>query len=152
MPETAPSPRRTAALALLAALVHLAFDAACSSARWARPPHLRLEDMPEAFRSLPLVDSATAVSVAFSAVGGVLAALGLHAVAPGPRRFRALAAFLGGLWLLSEALTWLTWLSTPLPGALPGLLLGVPRGLALAWLLERLSRREGEHGAGSPSP
>jgi hypothetical protein len=134
------SPRRTAALALLTALVHIGFDAACSAARWARPPHLRLEDMPEAFRSLPLVDSAAAVSIAFSAVGGVLAALGLHAVGRGPRRFQALAGFLGGLWLLSEALTWLTWLSTPLLAALPGLLLGVPRGLALGWMLERGSR------------
>jgi hypothetical protein len=138
---TAP-PRRTASLGALAALVHLSLDALLSPFPWARPPWLRLEDMPEAFRELPFVPAAAAVSVAAAAVGGLIAALSLLAVEPGaPHRGRMLAGLVTGLWLFSALLTWLTWLQTPFLVALPGILLGIPRGLAVGWLLWRLSPR-----------
>lgn len=135
-----PARRRTAALAALAAAVHLAFDAAQSAVAWLRPPYLRFEDMPEAFRELPFVSAPVAVSVASAAAGGVLAAIALAAVEErAPRRRRLLVLLVTGFWLFSAVLSWGTWLSTPFLAALPGILMGVPRGLAIGWLLWRLS-------------
>jgi hypothetical protein len=140
MATTPAPPRRIASLGALAALVHLALDALLSPFPWARPPWLRLEDMPEAFRELPLVSASVAVSIAASVVGGLLAAIAVAAVEPGaPRRGRMLAGLVTGFWLFSAVLTWLTWLQTPFLVALPGILLGIPRGLAVGWLLWRLS-------------
>ena len=135
-----PARRRTAALAALAAAVHLAFDAAQSAVGWLRPPYLRFEDMPEAFRELPFVSAPVAVSVASAAVGGILAAIALAAVEErAPHRLRLLVTLVTGFWLFSAVLSWATWLATPFLAALPGILLGVPRGLAVGWLLWRLS-------------
>ncbi len=141
MPPPQSSPRRTASLGALAALVHLSLDALLTPFRWARPPWLRMEDMPEAFRELPFVSAPVAVSASASAVGGLLAAIALLAVEPdAPRRGWLLSGLVTGFWLVSAVLTWLTWLSTPFLAALPGILLGIPRGLAVGWLLWRFSR------------
>ena len=135
-----PAPRRTGALAVLAALVHLLFDAAQSVLPGLRPPYLRFEDMPEAFRELPFVSAPVAVSVASSAVGGLLAAISLLAVEErAPNRRPLLLGLVTGFWLFSACLGWLTWLSTPFLSVLPGILLGIPRGLTVGWLLWRLS-------------
>lgn len=129
---------RTAALAAGAALLHLGFDIACSAVSWARPPYLRTEDLPEVFRELPFVSAPVAVSLAASAVSGILAAIALAAVEPGaPRRRRQLVGIVTGFWLFTALLTWLVWLSTPFVRALPGIALGLPRGLAVGWLLWR---------------
>jgi hypothetical protein len=99
-----------------------------------------MEDMPEAFRQLPFVSAPVAVSLASGVVGGLLAAIALLAVEPdAPRRFSLLAGLVTGFWLLSAVLTWLVWLETPFLAALPGILLGIPRGLAIGWLLWRLT-------------
>jgi hypothetical protein len=139
----APAPlaaRRVALLGALVALLHALLDALLSLAPWARPPWLRLEDMPEAFRELPFVSAPVAVSLAAAVVGGLLGIISLLAVEPGaPHRLRLLAGLVTGFWLLSALLSWLVWLETPFLAALPGILLGIPRGLAVGWVLWRLS-------------
>jgi len=136
----APSLLRTLIPAAAAAAAHLAFDAAASLVPWLRPPYLRFEDLPEVFRELPFVSAPVAVSLAASAVGGILAAISLLAVEPSePRRLRLVTMLVTGLWLFSALLSWLTWLSTPLAAVLPGILAGIPRGLTVGWLLWRLS-------------
>jgi len=135
-------PRRaslpTPALGAAAALVHLGFDVACGAISWARPPYLRTEDLPEVFRMLPFVSASVAVSVAASAVSGLLAVIALLAVEPdAPRRRRQITGIVTGFWLFTALLTWLVWLSTPFTRALPGIALGLPRGLAVGWLLWR---------------
>jgi len=137
-PPSPPSSRRTVALGAGAALLHLGFDAACSAVSWARPPYLRMEELPEAFRQLPLVSAPVAVSVATSMISGLLAVIALLAVEPGaPRRRRQLIGIVTGFWLFTAALTWLVWLSTPFARVLPGIALGLLRGLAVGWLLWR---------------
>jgi len=154
-PPSPPGTWRTAALGAGAALLHLGFDAACSTLTWARPPYLRMEDLPEAFRQLPLVSAPVAVSVAASAVSGLLAVIALLAVEPGaPRRWRQLTGVVTGFWLFTALLTWLVWLSSPFTRALPGIALGIPRGLAVGWLLWRGSGGEasgGEASGGRPA-
>lgn len=135
---SSPSTLRVAALGAGAAALHLACDAACSALPWARPPYLRMEDLPEVFRQLPLVSAPVAVSLAASLVSGLLAVIALSAVEPGaPRRRRQLTGIVTGFWLLTAVLTWLVWLSTPFFRALPGMALGIPRGLAVGWLIWR---------------
>lgn len=146
-PPPPPAPPRTAALGVGSALLHLAFDVACSAVAWARPPYLRMEDLPEAFRHLPLVSAPVAVSVAASAVSGLLAVIALLAVEPGtPRRRWQLTRIVTGFWLFTAVLTWLVWLSTPFTRILPGIALGLPRGLAVGWLLWRGSAGEASGG------
>jgi hypothetical protein len=140
-PALGPSPARVAALGGLAALLHLGFDAALYPLRWARPPYLRLEDMPEAFRQLPLVSAPVAVAVAVSVVGGLLAVISLLSVEPAaPNRLRLLAGLVTGFWMFSALLGWFTWQETPFRSVAVALLLGLPRGLAIGLALERLSR------------
>jgi hypothetical protein len=140
-PAIGPSPARVAALGALAALLHLGFDAALYPLRWARPPYLRLEDMPEAFRQLPLVSAPVAVGLAASVVGGLLAVISLLAVEPAaPNRGRLLTGLVTGFWVFSALLGWFTWQETPFSAVAVALLLGLPRGLAIGLALERLSR------------
>lgn len=148
-----PTTARVAGLGGLAALVHLACDAATYPLGWGRAPYLRLEDMPEAFRQLPLVSAPVAVSVAASLAGGVLAIISLQAVDPGaPRRRRLLMGLVTGFWLFTALLGWATWLSTPFAKVLPGVALGVPRGVGIGWLLWRLSGGAGHPASGAPRP
>jgi hypothetical protein len=140
LPDASPlSGRRVAALSVLAAALHGAFDAVTYRLPWAAPPYLRLADAPEMFEML----SPVAVSVAASCVSGIIAAIAVVAVEPGRgRRSLALGAVIAGFWLLSAVLMRLTWLSTPWPVALVGIACGVPRGLVIGAVLSRLARGE----------
>jgi len=141
MPTPSSSPRLLAP-GLAAGLLHLAADALLGRIPWARPPYLRLEDMPEPFRELPFVSAPLAVSVAASVVGGILAAIALAAVEPNaPRRSRAVTGLVTGFWLFTALLSWATWLSTPFLAALPGIALGIPRGLLVGWAALRAAGR-----------
>ena len=132
---------RASALSLLAALVHLGFDAL--SSRWpgSTPPHLQLAYAPEFVREML---SPLAVGIAASAVNGAIAGVALLAVAPwdGPARGRRalrLGIVLFGFWILSDGLLALVWLSAPWPLVLGGLAAGLPRSLAVGWLLASLA-------------
>jgi hypothetical protein len=121
---------------VIAALVHAAFDLVTWPSAWTRAPYLRLEDMHEAFGAL----SPVGVSIAASAVSGIIAALALVAFEPASgRRARALGLALAAFWIFSALLTHAVWLSTPWSRALVALPLGIPRGLAVGWLLAQLA-------------
>jgi len=138
----ASSSQRLFAPGLVACLLHLGCDALLGRIAWARPPYLRLEDMPEPFRELPFVSAPLAVSVAASVVGGILAAIALAAVEPAvPRRGRLVTRLVTGFWIFSAFLSWATWLSTPFLTALPGMALGIPRGLLVGWAALRAAGR-----------
>ncbi len=129
---------RLAALALLAAFLHLALDWLFHFAEWSSPPHLLVRHAPEVFQML----SPLAVGIAASAVNGVISLVALLSMAPAEERpsargTAALALLLWGFWILSEGLLALVWLSAPVPVVLGGLLFGLPRSLLIAWALGR---------------
>ena len=132
---------RLIGLVALAAGLHLALDALCWLVPWTAPPHLLLRYAPEFVRHMvgPL-----GVSIAASAVWGLIGVITLVAVEPGAgppaRRVRVLATVLWGFWLLSEGLMSLVWLDAPWGPVLGGLAAGIPRSAAVAWLLARLER------------
>jgi len=126
---------RLAVLGLVAAALHAAFDAASTRFGATTPPYLKIDDWPEAFQLL----SPVAVSLAASCVSGVIAVIALIATAPSRRRALALGTLVAGFWMLSAALTRIVWLSTPWPTALLSIALGLPRGLAIGWVLGRLA-------------
>lgn len=121
-------------LTAVAAAVHLGCDALSSRLLATTPPYLLLQYADEAFRTLL---SPIAVSIATSAVNGAIAGLIGAALEESPRRLRAVAVVLTGLWLLSSGLLALIYLSVPWGIALGGLAAGVPRGLAVAWAVDR---------------
>jgi hypothetical protein len=144
MVQPTAAPRRLALATLAAMLLHGVLDLILWRIPWARPPHLRTEDLPEVFRELPAVSAPAAMAVAASVVGGLLGLLSLLAIEPGVlRRYRAVAGLVTGFWLFTALLTWLTWLSTPFLAALPGILLGIPRGLLVTWALLRITSPPG---------
>jgi hypothetical protein len=129
-----PAPR-VLALGAVAALLHGVFDLLTWPSVWTRPPYLRLEDMPEVFSTL----SATGVSIAASAVSGVIAALAVFAVEPArDRRVVTLGLVLAAFWLFSALLTHVVWLRTSSTLLLTSLPLALPRGLAIGWVATRL--------------
>ncbi len=134
-----PSSRRAAAIVLTAAALHAAFDAVTYRLPWTAPPYLRLQDAPEAFRTL----SPVAVSLPTSIVGGVIALIAVAALEPRHRRAATLGAVITGFWLLSAALMRVVWLSTPWSVTLVALLAGVPRGFAIGWCVGRIAGRAG---------
>jgi hypothetical protein len=127
---------RLAALALAAAALHGGLDALCSAAALTTPPYLRLGDAPEVFRLV----SPLAVSIAASAVSGMIAAIAVSIVGEARARRRTLGAALTAFWLFSAVLLRLTWLDTPLLPTLVGLACGIPRGFAVAWAVSALAR------------
>jgi hypothetical protein len=146
MPASAEPPAtvgnaRAASLFLVAALAHLALDWLSSRSSWTTPPHLQLSYAPELVREMltPL-----SVGIAASGVNGAIAAIALLAVdpwagsAPG-RRIVRLGLLIWGFWLLSDGLLALVWLSAPWSLVLGGLAAGLPRSLAVGWLLARLA-------------
>lgn len=129
---------RLAALALLAALLHLALDWLFHFAEWSSPPHLLVRHAPEVFQML----SPMAVGIAASAVNGVISLVALLSVASAEggepaRRTLVLGLVLWGFWILSEGLLALVWLSAPPATVIGGLVFGLPRSLLVAWLLGR---------------
>jgi hypothetical protein len=134
--DPSPTGKRILALCALAMLVHAGFDLVTWPSAWTRAPYLRVEDMNEAFAGL----SPVGISIAASAVSGVIAGLALVAFEPARgRRARSLGLALAAFWIFSALLTHAVWLSTPWTYALVALPLGVPRGLAVGWLLARLA-------------
>ena len=139
MPDHPPlSGVRLAVLGLVAAALHAVIDAVSARFGPTTPPYLKIEDFPEAFQLL----SPFAVSLAASSVSGVIAVIALVAAAPSRRRALAIGTLIAGFWILSASLTRLVWLSTPWPMALLAIALGVPRGLAIGWVLARLAPGE----------
>jgi len=133
---------RLLGLAAIAAGMNLALDGLSWLVPFAAPPHLLLRYAPEFVREMlgPL-----AVSIAASAVWGLIGLIALLAIEPGAappaRRVRIFATALWGFWLLSEGLMALVWLEAPWGPVLGGLLAGIPRSAAVAWALVRLERR-----------
>jgi hypothetical protein len=130
------SGRRVAALAAAAAALHGAFDAICYRIPLAAPPYLRLEDAPEAFQML----SPVAVSIAVCSVSGIIGAIAVTVVQPRQRRPLVLGSIVTAFWMFSAVLMRLFWLSTPWSVTAVGLLLGLPRGLAVGWCLALIAR------------
>jgi len=132
---------RAAALFPLAGLVHLALDWLSSRSPWTTPPHLQLAYAPEIVREML---SPLSVGIAASGVNGAIGAIALLAVDPGAspapcRRTAWLGVILWGFWLLSDGLLALVWLSAPWSLVVGGLAAGLPRSLAVGWLLARLA-------------
>ncbi len=138
---------RLLGLAALAAGLHLALDGLSWLVPFAAPPHLLLRYAPEFVREMvgPL-----GVSIAASIVWGLIGVIALLAVEPGAGppagRVRVLAPLLWGFWLLSEGLMALVWLDAPWGRVLGGLLAGLPRSAAVAWVLVRHERRRVDGG------
>jgi hypothetical protein len=131
-------------LLLAAALgVNLAFDGLAWAVPFLAPPHLLLRHAPEFVRDML---SPAVVSPAASFVLSLIYLLMLGVVPPGaPSRTARLGAWIFGFWLLAEGLLALVWLSAPAGAVAAGLASGVPRSLAAAWALVRISapRRRG---------
>jgi hypothetical protein len=136
LPEGPITGGRALALGLLAGAVHGLFDAATWPSPLTRPPYLRLEDMPEVFSML----SPLGVGIATSAVSGIIAGLAIVAVEPARgRRVWTLGLVLAAFWLFSALLTQAVWLRTSWALAATSLPFALPRGLVIAWLVQRLS-------------
>lgn len=134
-PEEGGSGVRAALLGMAAAGLHLGFDLA-STAIGAAPPYLRLADAPEVFRSL----SPVSVSIATSAVSGVIAVIVLSIFSTARhRRALRLGIAVTAFWVFSATLSRLAWFSTPLLPTAVSIALGIPRGLAIGWVLARFS-------------
>ncbi len=129
------SGRRIAALGVLAAAIHGAFDALSYCVHAIAPPYLRLWDGPEEFQML----SPVAVSIAASCVSGVIAVIAFGAVVPRQRRPLVLGAVVSAFWIFSAALLRAVWLATPWGITALALLAGIPRGLAVGWMLARVA-------------
>lgn len=131
-------------MAALAAGLHIVLDGLSWLVPWAAPPHLLLRYAPDFVREMV---GPPGMSIAASAIWGIIGVIALLAVGPGvappPRRARVLAAVLWAFWLLSEGLMALVWLDAPWGPVLGGLLAGIPRSAAVAWALVRLERRRG---------
>lgn len=114
---------------------NLAFDALSRVLPALTPPHLLHAYMPEAIRAM--VSPAVLAPVTSAVLAGI-ALLCLSLVPPGtPRRVLRLTAWLLGFWVLSEGLMAWVWLDAPASVVAVSLTGGIPRSLAVAWLLVR---------------
>jgi hypothetical protein len=115
---------------------NLAFDALSWPLQGLAPPHLLHRFMPEMIRGM--VSPALLAPMA----SGVLAAIDLLllSIVPedAPRPILHLFGWLVGFWLLSEGLLAWVWLDAPGGALLASLATGLPRSLAVAWILLRL--------------
>jgi hypothetical protein len=95
--------------------------------------------------------SPVAVSIAVSAVSGIIGAIAVLALEPPRRRPVTLALVVTAFWLFSAGLTRVVWLSTPWGETVAGLLFGIPRGAAVGWCLAHLAtpRVSASTGAGA---
>ncbi len=116
--------------------VNLAFDGIGGLVPALAPPHLLHRFMPEAVRGM--VSPAVLAPMASVVLAGI-AVLLLSIVPPSaPRRLLVLTGWLFGFWLLSEGLLAWVWLDGPALPILAAIATGVPRSLALAWVLLRV--------------
>jgi hypothetical protein len=115
---------------------NLAFDALSRVLPPLAPPHLLTAYMPEAIRAMV---SPAVLAPVTSAVLAAIALLVLSLVPPGtPGRVLRLSAWLLGFWFLSEGLLAWVWLDAPAGVVAVSLTGGIPRSVAVAWLLARL--------------
>jgi hypothetical protein len=114
---------------------NLAFDLLSRVLPPLAPPHLLHDHMPEAIRAMV---SPAVLSPVTSAVLAAIALLVLSLVPPGtPGRVLRLTAWLLFFWFLSEGLLAWVWLDAPAGVVAVSLTGGIPRSLAVAWLLAR---------------
>jgi hypothetical protein len=115
---------------------NLAFDALALASPLLSPPHLLHRYMPEMIRGM--VSPAVLAPMA-SMVLAAIDLLLLSIVPPEtPRPLLNLSGWLLGFWVLSEGLLAWVWLDAPAGAVVVALATGVPRSLAVAWLLLRL--------------
>lgn len=129
-------------LFLVAWGANLAFDGLSWASPALSPPHLLLRYMPEMIRGMvsPAV-LAPMASLVLAAIDMLL----LSIVPPeAPRRLPHLLGWLLGFWLLSEGLLAWVWLDAPGGAVFAALATGIPRSLAVAWILLRLQGRPAE--------
>lgn len=135
----------------LAGFAHLVLDGVTSRAAWSTPPYLLLDYANETFRDLLSLDRTTilvAVSVISAGVNGAIAGLFAAAFDEVPARTLKLGLALSALWLFSGGLMTVVYLSPPAGVVAGSLLAGIPRAFVVAWLLERIARRDP---AGAPA-
>jgi hypothetical protein len=136
---------RVFAAAALAGAAHLAFDGIASRVLWTTPPYLLLDYASEAFREILNLDRRSilvTVAVISAGVNGVISALFAAAFDGLDRRVLKLGLSLSALWVFSGGLMTAVYLSPPGWVVAGSLLAGIPRSFAVAWLLERVGRRE----------
>jgi hypothetical protein len=137
-PPRATGPR----LAALAGAIHLVLDALASRLPATTPPYLLLDHSGEVLRGLVEAVGRTTVFVTVSVmaalINGLIAALLAVAFEGFPHRRRVLAWTLLALWTLGGGLMMLVYLSPPLGIAIASLAAGIPRVLAIAWVLDRV--------------
>jgi hypothetical protein len=122
--------------------VNLAFDALSRVLPSLAPPHLLHAYMPEAIRDMV---SPAVLAPVTSAVLAAIALLVLSLAPPGtPGRVLRLTAWLLGFWLLSEGLLAWVWLDAPGVVVATSLAAGIPRSLAVAFVLSWLQGTPGE--------
>jgi hypothetical protein len=118
---------------------NLAFDGLSWASPALAPPHLLHRYMPEMIRGM--VSPAVLAPMA-SLVLAAIDLLLLSIVPPGaPRRLLHLFGWFLGFWLLSEGLLAWVWLDAPGGAVIVALATGIPRSLAVAWMLLRLQGR-----------
>jgi hypothetical protein len=129
-------------LFLVAWGANLVFDGLSWASPALSPPHLLHRYMPEMIRGM--VSPAVLAPMA-SMVLAAIALLLLSIVPPeAPRRLLHLFGWLLGFWLLSEGLLAWVWLDAPGGAVVAALATGIPRSLAVAWILLRLQGRPAE--------
>jgi hypothetical protein len=134
-----PPPPSLVRLALLASLLHFAFDAV--SRVWAitTPAYLQLAYMGEPFREILGLLGVDAVSAVTAAVTGLVS--GIFAMAlqeAAPRRRLKLGLLLFFLWCFTGGLTFAVYLDAPWWVEAGSLAAGLPRAAAIAFFLDRL--------------
>jgi len=137
MAQPSPPPS-VARLAALAGLLHFGFDSIFRVWVATTPPHLLTPYMAEVFRDMLEMLGRTPISLVTSFVNGVISAIfaiALQGVTA--RRFAKVAVLLTILWLVTGGLTFALYLDAPPGLALTSLLAGLPRSLAVAFVMER---------------
>lgn len=139
---TATEPPSVRRLAALAAAIHFGFDSACRLSQATTPAYLLTPFMKEVFRDMLEMLGLTAISAVTSGVNGLIAAIFATALA-GVVVHRAvkLGALLSFIWLLTNGLTFTSYLDAPAELVATSLAAGLPRAALLAWALDRLMAR-----------
>jgi hypothetical protein len=115
---------------------NLAFDGLGWVVPALAPPHLLHRYMPEMIRGM--VSPAVLAPMASAVLAGI-DLLMLSIVPPeAPRRLVTLSGWLLGFWVLAEGLLAWVWLDAPAGAVIAALGTGLPRSLAIAWMLLRL--------------